>query len=489
MQVEAAAALAPVLARYAIVVDGPLEAEVVTRLVAGGDRMTTLADLARPFPSRTELSRPDAVAVARAVVTRLTASGAVETIGGGYRIADPTLAATLQRVVDAVIVARRPPASPLPAPAGPVSAPVPVPVTVEDASRVLQQTLVARSLAAPLGSSFRVPAPVAPPAAPVVPPGVWTELLAAGWTTGSGADTGTGAGGGGGVAATGVTLQPPANAGPGPAVRLVVADADAPVVRLAAQLAESRPVVLSHLPAPPVTWGQGDPELARTVAAGLRSLTATPGTVAPNGHAPVNAPVPAPPTAPLVVDRGMVPALAVLARQDALPPLVIVDLRSAPSTAPPRVGSGAPPAVTGPDAMAAAMAGAVGAAAQRRRGRTSRGRGPVDAAALMEVLFGPRFAASIDGDDGPDGEDGQDGHGEGYDRGGAAHAAAARDEVTAPARAGAVVTSRTTDRQATALAELLGVEVQVLGAGDDLGPEVLAWLDDETGSTLLAPQA
>lgn len=52
-----------------------------------------------------------------------------------------------------------------------------------------------------------------------------------------------------------------------------------------------------------------------------------------------------------------------------------------------------------------------------------------------------------------------------------------------------MITSRTQDRQASALAELLGVEVHVMAAGDDVGPEVLAWLDDESGSTLLAPRA
>lgn len=473
MQVEAAAALAPVLARFAIVVDGPLEAEVVTRLASGGERMTTLADLARPFPGRTDLSRPEAVAVARAVVTRLMASGAVEAIAGGYRIADPKLAATLQRVVEAVVGGRAP-ASPSPTPGGQV--PAAVRVSVEDASRVLQQTLSARSLALPQ----HAPAAVTPASGPVVPPGLWVELVAAGWTTGSGAGGGATAGGGGGVAASGITLQPPTSPGSGPAVRLVVADADAPVALVAPRLAASRPVVLSHLPAPPVTWGQGDPELARTVAAGLRSLAATPGTVPPDGSTPATAP----PTGPLVVDRGMVPALTVLARQDALPSLVIVDLRSAPSTAPPRVGAGVVPTPAGPDAMAAAMAGAAGAAAQRRRARPARARGPLAAAALMEVLFGPRFAASIDGDD-PDDQD-ERGDGEGH---AAAGVPAVAEEMAPTPRAGAVVTSRTKDRQATALAELLGVEVRVLSAGDDLGPEVLAWLDDETGSTLLAPRA
>lgn len=334
MQVEAAAALAPVLGRFAIVVDGPLEAEVVTRLVAGGERMTTLADLARPFPGRADLSRPEAVAVARAVIARLMASGAVEAIAGGYRIADPGLAATLQRVVDAVAAVGCLPTSPVPAPAG--QWPVAVPVTVEDASRVLQQTLAARSFAAGLPVTASVAT-----SAPVVAPGMWAELVAAGWTLGAAAG-GSGGGAGSGVATAGITLHPPASVGDGSPVRLVVGDADAPVARVAARLAEARPVVLSHVPAPPVTWGQGDPEVAHTLAAGLRAMAAAP------GHAPTPAPLNAPPNAPLVVDRGTVPGLAVLAREDGLPSLVIVDLRSAP-TAPTRTApTTSPPLAQGP---------------------------------------------------------------------------------------------------------------------------------------------
>lgn len=51
------------------------------------------------------------------------------------------------------------------------------------------------------------------------------------------------------------------------------------------------------------------------------------------------------------------------------------------------------------------------------------------------------------------------------------------------------MTSRADDPQAEALGELLGVEVIRLAAGDDLGPEVMAWLEDDDGRRLLAPQA
>ena len=67
--------------------------------------------------------------------------------------------------------------------------------------------------------------------------------------------------------------------------------------------------------------------------------------------------------------------------------------------------------------------------------------------------------------------------------------AARRREVPPTSTAGIVVSSRTDDPQADALAELLGVEVLHLGAPDDLLPEVLAWLEDDDGIHLLAPRA
>lgn len=437
MQVEAAAALAPVLARFAIVVDGPLEAEVLGRLVAAGDRATTLADLARPFPARPELSRPDAVAVARAVVTRLVAGGTVEHVGGGYRIADPGLAATLQRIVEAVTATVRPAgAAALPAPLG---AP---PVAVEEASRLLQQTLGARTgqprLAVP---STAVPPPTS--AAPTVP-AVWQPLLTAGWSARTQ--------GGAPPPVPAVLLASTTDTTP--VVRVVVADPTAPPAVAAGRLAAAGPVSLVHLPVPATTWGQGDAVAARTAADALSAALAGPGS---RGHAPV------------VLDRGLVPALAVLAHDDALPRVLVVDLRTASTstvTAPRPVAAPVEPSL-----LAAAMAGAAGASAPRRRQRPRPAAG-AGTASLLEVLFGPRFAAALVEGPPVDARGREGGHAPG----------------PPPDGAGVVVTSRTDDPRAAALAELLGVDVMCLGAADDLVPEVLAWLEDDDGRTLLAPR-
>lgn len=454
MQVEAAAALAPVLARFAIVVDGPLEAEVLSRIVAGGDRATTLADLARPFPGRPELSRPEAVALARTVVTRLAASGTVEHIGGGYRIADPALATALQRAVHAVTRTALAPSVPLPAAGAGVT-----PVAVEEASRLLQQTLGARWV--------RLPAPAVPTPVPAIPapvstvPSAWEPLLDAGWTTR----------GGGQAPAAGVARL--ASPGEGaPLVRVVVGDTAAPPVGLAARLGAAGPVHVTHVPVDAVRWGQGDPAAARATADLLP---------------PVLGDAVAARRAPVVLDRGLVPALTVLARDGRLPRVVVVDLRSLPVAHP----DGGAVATPEPTTLAAAMAGAAGAAPPGRRVLQRRG-GPRDLASLLEVLFGPHFAAAVADDEEPDG-DGVDGDGADDDaaegRRGDGSPVASEDAPVAGVDAGVVITSRTDDPQAGALAELLGVEVIHLGVEDDLTPEVLAFLEDEDGRVLLAPLA
>ncbi len=427
MQVDAVAALAPVLARYAIVVDGPMEAEVLARVISGGDRAVPLADLVAPLASGPALSRADVVDVARGLVARLVAGGTVEHVGGGYRIADPALAATLQTLVEQAS------APPMPAPArvfapllaapgaAPGGAALPslggAPVATEEASRLLQQALAAR--AGPL------PAPA--PAAPVLPE-AWSGFARAGWSPVPDAAAPQV------VSRTGI----PASA------RIVVADPAAPPVDVAGRLGALHPTSLARLDAPPITWGQGDAVAARTVAAGLADALAAPAAA----------------RAPLVVDRGVVPGLAVLAPTGQLPDVVLVDLRSGigrPLTVPaPAAG------VPQPSLLAAAMAGAVGARAPTRRPAPRPRRGG-DVAALMEVLFGPRCAAAL----APDAD---------------------ADAPPTPT-GGVVVTSRTDDPQADALAELLGVEVLHLGAPDDLLPEVLAWLEDDEGTHLLAPRA
>lgn len=414
MHVDAAAALAPVLARFSIVVHGPLEAEVVGRLVSGGDRAVPLQELARPLTTDPSLSRGATVALVRAVTARLVAGGSVEHVGGGFRLADPTLAATLRRLVDAMAPPSSSPASPSaptnPAPTPPV-APA-TPVAVEEVSRVLQTGLVARSSGLPVGRP--APAPVLPAA--------WARLSDAGWRTVAG-DT----------PATGPVLV--AGADVGRRLHVVVADPHAPPAVVASRLGGAVEVRLTHLPASAVRWGEGDhgaaralvPLLAEAVRAGGRTV---------------------------VVDRALVPPLALLVHDGAPLPTTVVDLRS-PVGRPLLV----PPAeVATPSSLAAAMAGAAGAVAPSRRPAPRRDRRRATTS-LLEVLFGPRFAD-----------------------------AAGPSPADAPgAGDGLVVTARAEDEQADALAELLGVEVVHLHVGDDLTPEVLAYLEDEDGSRLLAP--
>lgn len=405
MQVEAAAALAPVLARFAIVVDGPMEAEVISRIVAGGDRATTMTQLAAPFPGRPEMGAAENVAVARGVLARLVASGTVEVVGGGYRIADPALAASLQRIVEAVTAgaAVRTPTTP----SALIGAGV-APVAVEDGSRLQQAALGARRL---------VPQPVAAlpaPARPVEVPSGWGSLVTRGWTPHH-------------VSAQDAVVGVAVRSSTAPvAARVVVGDSGAPVALAAPRLEQAGPVAMAHLPAPPVRWGEGDPSASGALARAMAHVLAT---------------TDARLEAPLVVDRRLTPALALLARSGELPPVVVADLRSAP---------------------AEALAAAAAATPPRRWTPTRRG-GRRDAASLLEVLFGPRFA---------------DGDGE------------AEDATSEPEPlAGLVVTSRVEDPQADALAELLGVEVLCLDAADDVAPEVVAWMDDDAGQTLLLPRA
>ena len=427
MQVDAVAALAPVLARYAIVVDGPMEAEVLARVIAGGDRAVPLTELATPLASGPALSRPAVVEVARGLLARLVAGGTVEHVGGGYRIADPALAATLQAVVEQAsappLPSRAAPFAPLLAAPGatPGAATLPppggAPVATEEASRLLQQALAARA--------GRLPVPA--PAGPALPK-AWAGFARAGWSPVLDA------------AAPQVVSHPGLPA----AARIVVADPTAPPVAVAGRLGSLHPTSLAHLDAPPVTWGQGDAVAARALAAGLADALGAPAAA----------------RAPLVVDRGVVPGLAVLAPTGRLPEVVLVDLRSGlgrPVAIPP------PPAGTPePSLLAAAMAGATGARAPTRRPAARPRRGG-DVAALMEVLFGPRCTAAL--------------------------APGEEEDLAPPSTAGVVVTSRTDDPQADALAGLLGVEVLHLGAPDDLLPEVLAWLEDDEGRHLLAPRA
>ena len=428
MQVDAVAALAPVLARYAIVVDGPMEAEVL----AARDRWRRpgrAADRAR-HPAWRPARRCPAPPWWRwraGCSPAWSLGGTVEHVGGGYRIADPALAATLQAVVEQAsappLPSRAAPFAPLLAAPGatPGAATLPppggAPVATEEASRLLQQALAARA--------GRLPVPA--PAGPALPK-AWAGFARAGWSPVLDA------------AAPQVVSHPGLPA----AARIVVADPTAPPVAVAGRLGSLHPTSLAHLDAPPVTWGQGDAVAARALAAGLADALGAPAAA----------------RAPLVVDRGVVPGLAVLAPTGRLPEVVLVDLRSGlgrPVAIPP------PPAGTPePSLLAAAMAGATGARAPTRRPAARPRRGG-DVAALMEVLFGPRCTAAL--------------------------APGEEEDLAPPSTAGVVVTSRTDDPQADALAGLLGVEVLHLGAPDDLLPEVLAWLEDDEGRHLLAPRA
>lgn len=421
MQVEAAAALAPVLARFSIVVHGPLEAEVVGRIVAGGDLAVPLHELARPLGADPGLSRPATVAVVRTVLARLVAGGSVEHVGGGYRLADPGVAATLRGVVDAMGVAASRPLAPTPSPpAATPGAPPALAVAPEEASRLLQSGLVARAL--PLA----VPT-VTSPTTPAVP-AAWVALVEQGWALDV---TGP---------ATGPTLQLPGN-GPRHGLHVVVAEPHAPPAVAAGRLATVVPTRLTHLPVAPVRWGEGDPAAARATAPVLGEVLASGGR-------------------PVVLDRGLVPALAVLAHEGRTLPTVVVDLRSS---------IGRPTPVTdGTTGAAGLVAGAAGVAAPARRTalRPRRGRGTPT---LLEVLFGARFVEEAGAGAG---------HGD------------ATDPASHPSPApsgGVVVTSRTDDPQAEALGELLGVEVVHLRVGDDLAPEVLAFLEDDDGQHVLAP--
>lgn len=416
MQVEAATSLAPVLARFAIVVDGPLEAEVLSRIVAGGDRATSLAQLSQPFPGRPELSRADAVAVARGVVARLAAGGTVEQVGGGYRIADPTLATTLQRLVESVTAASARPVVPG-ATAALAGAHV-RPVAGEEASRLLQQHLAARWVAAP--GAGAAPAPTGPPV-----------------------------------------------------VRVVVADPTAPPAGVAARLGAQRPVEMVHVPVQALPWGRADVTAARAHADRVAAVLAEPA---------------AAPRSPVVVDRGVVPAVAVLAREQRLPPVLLVDLRAGPVSL---AGSSVPlpPGAAGastvePSALAAAMAGAAATSPPTRRSPARRGARRT-LADLLEVLFGAGFAMAVLDADRP-GAEAVDGDDPGDHVAGPPPADAGAD---VPARLeGVVVTSRTDDVHAEALGDLLGVDVVLLAADQDLTPEVLAWLEDEDGQVLLPPR-
>lgn len=439
MQVEATAALAPVLARFAIVVDGPLEADVVVRLAEAGSGRATLSDLAASIagrPGTTTLA--EAVAVARAVVARLVAAGAIEAIAGGYRIADPQVAAAVQQVVMTTTAPASPrPATAVPAAVGtlspttvPLGAPI-APATVPslapaDASRVLQHALAAR---------LHAPPPAAPPPAPTLPPvalpsGAWQELVAAGWVA-STTDTGA------------VTLTSPPRPDGG-VVHLAVADAATGPARAAPALSDAATVHLTSLTVTPLSWGRADPDAAGRVAGVLQALT------------PAGARV-------LVVDRSLVPALVLSLGPGGTPGAVVVDLRSAPAA----VSSGR---AIAPDVLAAVMAGA--AATEPPRRRRSPPTGSRATGDLLAMLFGAAFATALYGplDTPPD---------------------PIEDAAPSPHRVGrgAVVTGRRRDPQADALAELLGVEVVLLAPGEDLGPEVLAWLDDDAGSTLLPPHA
>lgn len=393
MHVEAAAALAPVLARFAIVVHGPMEAEVVGRVVAGGDRAVPLGELARPLAGDPGMSRAATVALVRTVLARLVAGGTVEHVAGGYRLSDPRLAATLRGVVEAMaprgLVAAGPEA------ATAVSVPLAAAVAPEEASRLLQTTIAARAAS--------LPSPSAPPTSRSGMPGAMDAL---------------------------------ARGGP----HVVVSQPSAPPAGLADRLATVVATRLTRLPVAPVRWGDGDPAAARALAPALGEVMAAGGR-------------------PVVLDRGLVPALVVLADDAATLPALVVDLRSS--------GAARVPVTEASTGAAGMVAGAAGVAAPTRR-VLRRPVGRRGARTLLEVLFGPRFADEIAGGDG--------------------------EEEGAPDRStghpgGVVVTSRTDDPQAEALGELLGVEVVHLSVADDLAPEVLAFLEDDEGQRLLPPSA
>lgn len=416
MQVEAAAALAPVLARFSIVVHGPLEAEVVGRVVAGGDLAVPLRELARPLAAGPSLSRAATVALVRAVLARLVASGSVEHVGGGYRLADPGVAATLRGVVEAMGASPpRPSRATVPTTATSIP-PAAVTVAPEEASRVLQTGLVARAL--PLSPSA---APAAPPG-PALPSG-WTTLVEQGWIVDP-------------VAPGRVpSLVGPAGVTTRPSLHVVVAEPHAPPAVAAGRLATLVPTRLTHLPAAPVRWGEGD------IAAG-RALAPVLGEVLALGARPA------------VLDRGLVPALVLLALEARTLPATVVDLRSS-------IGRPVPTTESSPG-LAGLVAGAAAVSAPSRRAPAARARRR-GTPTLLEVLFGPRFAGEVDADE--------------------------PDHDVAGAPGGLVVTARTDDPQAEALGELLGVEVLHLRVGEDLAPEVVAFLEDEDGRHLLAPSA
>jgi len=446
MQVDPTAALAPVLSRFSVALDGPLDAAIVSRLAAVGDGRVLFGDLVRPVPGGPQLALPDAVAQVRATLSRLLAAGAAEAIGGGYRLTDPRLAQAVQRAVAETAPAFRPSAAPAPAsgtaPTGTVSitgqaaAPTWAPVAVgPEVTRTLQL-----QMASSVARSASVPA--TPPLTPV--PTAWQQLLGGGWTIDrAGHPPGT------------VSLQGPTYGTTAPLVRLLVADPSSPPAIAGPTVGARWPVLLTHVPAPDVQWGAVDVGSLSRVAADLGAVLA--------GSR----------DAVVVLDRPLAAALLML--RDSLPGPAILDLR------------GPAPQARVDTTLATALAGAAGVVAPRQRSRATRV-GRSGRAGLLDLLFGPGW--TVAGDDaereGTAGEQDSPGGGSG---GPVAVPAGSSVATNGRLHGGAVITSRAADRHAAALGEVLGLEVVVLGPGDDLADEVLAWIEDDTGRTLLAPRA
>jgi hypothetical protein len=449
MQVDPTAALAPVLSRFSVALDGPLDATIVSRLAAAGDGRVLFGDLVRPVPGGPQLNLPDTVAQVRATLSRLLAAGAAEPIAGGYRLTDVRLAHAVQRAVAEAAPPFRPsgPVAPTAMGAGPAGT-VPVaanpagPVTGWSAAaigpevaRVLQSQVVGTALPPTV-----VPAP--PPLAPL--PASWQHLVPVGWTIDrAGHPPGA------------VSLQGPVDDMTAPLVRLLVADPSSPPGVAAPGLGARWPVVLTHLPTPPIQWGAIDLGLLQDTATNLGALL--------GGSR----------DAVVVLDRPLTAALLLL--RDALPGPAILDLRAPFSPA------------SVDTTLSTAVAGAGAVAAPRQRTRIAR-LGRSGRAGLFDLLFGPVWAAADDdaGDDAGDAaDDGIDGEAtDAY-----ASSPVGGSPPAGPAmRGGAVITSRSTDRHADALGELLGLEVMVLGPDDDLAEEVLAWIEDDTGRTMVAPR-
>lgn len=145
-----AATVGQLPARLATLMESPDDLAVLTRLAASGEFRVPLGDLVATVTAR-GTSAPRAVAVVREFVARWVAAGVVEHVGGGYRLADPALAARLVAAspssAASSIAAAPPPTAAIPS--APVAPALPAPPSPgPEATSALQQLILGR--AAPL---------------------------------------------------------------------------------------------------------------------------------------------------------------------------------------------------------------------------------------------------------------------------------------------------------------------------------------------------